>query len=113
MRRLSIASELSCAADGNSTIVDLNAQNIPFVPGYTSVVAFSFEEVADTIVTLQEGDESDLSDAATVTQIDLTGESARNLTAFREATITKRYVRVNNNEVTTGAGQVSVDLLGN
>lgn len=113
MKVLTVATALSCSVDGNSTIIDLVGQDIPFEPGYTNLAFISLNGVADAVVTLQEGDVSDLSDAATVAQVDLTAAAATSGLRVISAPITKRYIRVNANEVTTGAGTVDVVLVGN
>jgi len=114
MKVLNIATALSCAADGQSSIIDTLGQTLPFESGYTNLAVFSLNGVADAIVTLQESDSSTFaSGVATVAQVDLTAAAATNGVRNLAAAVTKRYLRVDANEVTTGAGDVTVDLIGN
>ena len=114
MRVLNIAESLDCSVDGNSAILDTLGQNIPFESGYTNLAVFALNGVADCVVTLQQSDSSTFaSGIETVAQVDLTAAAATNGARIKTAAVTKRYLRVNANEVTTGAGDVTVDLIGN
>ena len=114
MRTLNIAEDLAATDDGSSTAVDLAGKNAPFLPNYSAVLALNLQALADAVVTVEGSDESDFSDTPEeYFKYDHTAGSALTKVVFAEITLTKRYIRVTVNEVTTGAGAVSADLLGN
>lgn len=114
MRTLNIAEDLAATADGSSAAVNLATKNVPFLPNYTAVLALNLQALADAIITVQGSDTSDFSDTPTdYFEYDHTAGAAITKVVFAEITLSKQYIRVNVDEVTTGAGAVSADLLGN
>ena len=115
MRTLNIAEDVSAAAASTaSTPVDLAAQNAPFLSNYSAVAAINLQAVDDAVITVEGSDDvtfaTGVEDLAVV---DLTGESGVSKVVFLEIVLTKQYIRLHAEEVTTGAGAASLDLLGN
>lgn len=114
MRTLNIATGKVLATDGSSAAVDLAAQNAPFLPGYSAVIAISLNVAADGEVTVTGSDDAAFgSGVVEYASVDLTGAGPKSGVVFVEAALTKRYIRVTTVEGTTGAGTVDVNLLGN
>src|SRR5690606_8427729 len=66
MKTLNIAEDLAATTDGSSDPVDLVAQRVPFLAGFSVVLALNLQELEDAIVQVQGSDTSDFSDTPTV-----------------------------------------------